>query len=160
MKNIIYYFLLATAVFAQSGCAAWQQNKWLSAHRQNLQKLASSNLNPEQKLDGLIQNYIVFMNEGLRFVNPVKGAKYVKKYHDQNSATIEKILKEAEGWKNGLNTIDAVAAGVRTARKPYIKEVIDLAPKFKKKYEQYTFIANLTGKIAGSLGKIAGKALF
>jgi exonuclease V gamma subunit len=160
MKNFVYYFLLSALLFANSGCAAWQQNKWLSTHRQNLQKLASSQLSPEQKLDGLIQNYIVFMNEGLRFVNPVKGAKYVKKYHDQNSATIEKILKEAEQWKNGLNTVDAVATGVRMARKPYVKEVVDLAPKFKKKYEQYAFIANLTGKIAGSLGKIAGKSLF
>jgi hypothetical protein len=160
MKNIIYFFLLFATVFTQSGCAAWQQNKWLSAHRQNLQRLASGNLNPEQKLDGLIQNYIVFMNEGLRFVNPVKGVKYVKKYHDQNSVVIEKILKDVEGWRNSLNTVDAVAAGVRTARKPYVKDVIDLAPKFKKKYEQYAFVANLTGKIAGGLGKIAGKTLF
>ena len=143
----------------ESGCAAWQQHKWLSSHRNTLKRLEASNLSAEQKLDGLVQNYVLLMQEGLRFVNPVKGAKYLQQYHDQNLGTIEKILQSTEKWQGSLNTVDAIALGVRTAKKPYIGQLVDLVPKFKQKYKQYAFIVKLTGKVTGGLGKIAGKAL-
>ena len=144
---------------AQSGCAAWQQHKWLASHRNALKRLEASNLSAEQKLDGLVQNYVLLMQEGLRFVNPVKGAKYLQQYHDQNLGTIEKILHSTEKWQSGLNTMDALALGVRTAKKPYIGQLVDLVPKFKQKYKQYAFIVKLTGRITGGLTKFAGKAL-
>jgi hypothetical protein len=157
--RLLLLLLLPAALLLQTGCAAWQQNRWLAAHRAELQRLANSNLSAEQKVDGLIQNYVKFMNEGLRFVDPTKGVKYVRKYHDQNAASIEKILKDAERWQGNLDTADKIALGVRVAKKPYINDVIDLAPKFKKKYQQYAFIVNLTSKVTGGLGKLAGKVL-
>ena len=99
------------------------------------------------------------MKEDLKFVNPVKGVKYVQKYHDQNGAAMEKILRESEQWQNKLNTLDKLSLGVRVVQKPYLKDLVDLAPKFKQKYKQYAFAVRLTSRITGGLTRLAGKEL-
>lgn len=143
-----------------SSCASFQQNRWLSTHQKELTRLANSNLPTEQKLDGLLQDYVQFLNEDLKFVDPVKGVKFVKKYHDQNLASMEKILRESEKWQSGLDKIDKIGLGLRTIQKPYIKGLIDLGPKFKRKYKQYAFALELSGKITNGLTRFAGKEIF
>ena len=147
------------ALLAPTGCASWQQKRWLTDHHQNLQRFATGNLSPEQKLDGLLADYVAFMQEDLKFVNPVKGVKYVKRYHDQNEAAMEKILKESEQWQSKLGTLDKVGLGVRVVQKPYLKDLIDLAPKFRQKYKQYAFAVKLASRITGGLTRLAGKEL-
>lgn len=159
MQKFIPVFLLLTSLLAGSGCASWKQNRWLSAHRDNLSRIANSNMTPEQKLDGLVTDYVQFMQEDLKFVDPVKGVKYVKKYHDQNEASMDKILREAEQWQGKLSLIDKGSLAIRVVQKPYIGSLVDLAPKFKRKYKQYAFALKLTGKITGGLTRFAGKAL-
>jgi exonuclease V gamma subunit len=160
MKKVLPFLLLATLLTLHTGCASWKQNRWLAAHQKELKRLADSNLTPEQKLDGLVQDYIKFMNEDLKFINPVKGVKYVKKYHDQNRASMDKILKASEKWQGNLGTVDKISLGVRTLQKPYVKDLIDLVPKFKRKYKQYAFALELASKIGGGLTRFAGKDLF
>jgi hypothetical protein len=141
-------FLVSATLFASS-CASWQQTKWLNEHRSNLKKIAASNASPEEKADALIRDYVQFMNEGLQFADPAKGAKYVKKYHDQNNSTIQQIVRETTNWQKNLNTTDKVALGIRTAQKTYVKDLIDLGPKFKRKYKQYAFIVKMTDDVVG-----------
>ena len=73
---------------------------------------------------------------------------------------MEKILNASEKWQGNLNAIDKIALGVRTIQKPYIKDLIDLAPKFKRKYKQYAFAVELASKIGGGIFRFAGKDLF
>jgi hypothetical protein len=73
---------------------------------------------------------------------------------------MEKILKTSEKWQGSLNTLDKIALGVRTVQKPYIRDLIDMAPKFKRKYKQYAFALELATKIGGGLTRFAGKDLF
>lgn len=159
MKKLAFIFLLAGFALTQSGCATWKQNRWLADHTKTLKRLAESNIPAEQKLDGLAQDYVQFMDESLNFINPANSAKYVKKYHEQNERYIDRILADTQKWQGKLNTVEKIELGVRTAKKPYLKGFIDLAPKFKKRYNQYAFIINLTSKIAGGLTGLAGKAL-
>ncbi|MBK7939510.1 MAG: hypothetical protein IPJ82_21575 [Lewinellaceae bacterium] len=159
MQKIAFFLCLTGLLLVQTGCASWKQNRWLADHNKTLKRLAESNLPPEQKLDGLVQDYVLFMNEDLKFLNPVKGVKFVQKYHDQNQRYIDKILNDTQKWQGGLNTLEKVETGVRVAKKPYIKDVVDLVPKFKKKYKQYAFIVNLTSKVVGGLTGIVGKTL-
>ncbi|MBC7776153.1 MAG: hypothetical protein H7246_12025 [Phycisphaerae bacterium] len=160
MKKLLLFFAPICLLLTLSNCASFKQNRWLSAHQKELSRLANSSLPAEQKLDGLVQDYVKFMTEDLKFVDPVKGVKYVKKYHDQNRASMEKILRESEKWQGNLGTMDKIALGVRTVQKPYIRSLIDLGPKFKRKYKQYAFALELGSKITGGLTKFAGKDLF
>jgi len=160
MKKLILFSAPFCLLLLFSNCASFKQNRWLSAHQKELIRLANSNLPAEQKLDGLVQDYVKFMHEDLKFIDPVKGVKYVKKYHDQNRGSMEKILRESEKWQGGLGTIDKIALGVRTVQKPFIRDLIDLGPKFKRKYKQYAFALELGSKIVGGLTKLAGKELF
>ena len=159
MQKITLLLSLSAALLTQSGCAVWKQNGWLRTHNQRLKTLSEGNLSGEQKLDGLVEDYVQFMNESLNFVNPANSARYVKKYHEQNERYIDRILGDSQKWQSKLNTLEKVEVGVRTAKKPYIKDLVDLTPKFKKKYKQYSFIVNLTSKVVGGLTGILGKTL-
>ncbi|MBL7802228.1 MAG: hypothetical protein JNL02_00715 [Saprospiraceae bacterium] len=110
-------------------------------------------------MDGLIEDYLQFIREDLKFVDPRKGIKYVQKYHDQNEAAMNKILGEAERWQSNLDMVGKASLAVRIAQKPYLDDLMDLGPKFKRKYNQYAFVAKMSAKIGGGLGKLAGKAL-
>ncbi len=157
-KHFIVFFI-AILMLPTGGCASLKQTKWLSAHQKNIARLATGSMSAEEKLDGLLADYVQFMKEDLKFVNPVKGVKYVKKYHDQNLANMEKILNSTDKWQSGLNMIDKVSLGLRVIKKPYVKDLIDLTPKFKRKYKQYAFVAQLTSKLTGGLTRFAGKEL-
>ncbi len=159
MHKTVLLFALTALFLLPTSCASWQQTRWLNDHQQELRQLAASTLPAEQKLDALLADYVQFMKEDLKFVNPVKGVKFVKKYHDQNEAAMEKILRESEQWQNKLNTLDKVSLGVRIVQKPYLKDLMDLAPKFKQKYRQYAFAIKLASRITGGLTHLAGKEL-
>ncbi|MEO6036839.1 MAG: hypothetical protein ABIQ93_00410 [Saprospiraceae bacterium] len=159
MHRTAFLAALLLLMLAPSGCASWQQKSWLNEHQQNLQRIANSTSSAEQKLDGLIADYVLFMKEDLKFVNPLKGVKYVKKYHDQNEAAMEKILRESEQWQSKLGTLDKVSLGIRVVQKPYLKDLVDLAPKFRQKYKQYAFAVKLATRITGGLTRFAGKEL-
>jgi hypothetical protein len=158
MKKLIQFSLVLLLLVSQS-CASSKQNKWLSAHQTQLTQLANGKLNSEAKLDGLLADFVLFMKEDLKFVNPKKGIKYVQKYHDQNIDAIEKIIQENEKTQSSMNLLDKGAFAIRVLQKPYIQDLVDLAPKFKKKYNQYAFVAKMSGKMTGGLSKVAGKGL-
>ena len=159
MHKSILFFLLLGALLTHSACASMKQNRWLAAHRDNLRSIADSNMPAEQKLDGMLADYVQFLQEDLKFIDPVKGVKYVQKYHDQNEASMDKILREAEQWQGKLNLMEKGSLALRVIQKPYINRLIDLAPKFKRKYKQYAFATRLAGKMTGGLTRFAGKAL-
>jgi hypothetical protein len=158
MKNLVKISLILLILVGQS-CASSKQGKWLNAHKTNLNQLATGKMNSEAKLDGLLADFVLLMKEDLKFVNPKKGVKYIQKYQDQNQDNIERILKENEKWQGEMSLLDKGSFAIRVLQKPYIKDLIDLAPKFKKKYNQYAFVAKMSGKLTGGLGKVAGKGL-
>jgi hypothetical protein len=152
----LFLFLLGTAILSSS-CAGFKQKKWLANHRTALSALAKSDMNAEQKLDGLFATYVTLMDEGLKFTNPVKGAKYITKFQKENNDAIESILRDAEKWRTNLNIAQGIELGLRIPKKSYAKDFIALAPRFKRKYNQYKFIMDMTGKLAGGFGKVAEK---
>lgn len=155
LKISILFLISSIALFNLTSCASSKQNAWLAAHRNALSEAANSTtMKPEEKADILMTHYALMMEEGLKFVNPVKGAKFITQYQEQNQVSIDKIVAQSNGWVSGLNTVQGIDLGLRVAKKPYIPQYIDLVPKFKKKYNQYKFIIDMTGKVVGVFGKI------
>jgi hypothetical protein len=159
MKRLNYVLILFVSLLFLQSCASAKQNAWLKAHRTQLDHLANGNMKTEEKVDGLLTDYSVLMNEGLQFVNPVKGVKYIKKYYNQNEAAMNKVIGESNNWVSNLDNMQAVNLGLRVVKKPYIRNFVELAPKFKKKYETYRFILDMTGKVASGFGKIGSKVI-
>ncbi len=159
MKQHTSVLILFVSLSFLQSCASAKQNAWLKAHRTALNQLADGTMKPEEKVDGLLSDYVVLMDEGLKFVNPVKGVKYIQKYHAQNDAAMNKIVASSNSWINNMDDMQAVGLGFRVVQKPYIRSFIELVPKFKKKYETYRFILDMTGKVAGGFGKIGSKVI-
>jgi hypothetical protein len=154
-KYVIHTLLLTSVLYLVSSCASMKQNAWLAGHQKALSDAANSKtMKPEEKADILMSHYALMMEEGLKFVNPVKGATFITKYQEQNQASIDKIVAESQSWVGNLNTVQSVDLGFRVTKKPYIGQYIDLVPKFKKKYNQYKFIMDMTGKVIGAFGKV------
>jgi hypothetical protein len=158
-KTLIAYTLLFSTTLLLQNCASSKERAWLQAHQTSLATLANSNTSAEEKLDGLMTTYGVLMEQGLQFVNPAKGVKYIQKFQKQNQTAIDKILADGNIWMSNLDDMQTVSLGLRLAGKPYIRQYIDLVPKFKRKYETYKFVLDLTGKVIGGFGRLGSKVL-
>jgi hypothetical protein len=159
MNRLPLLFIACLGMTFFTSCASMKQNAWLKDHHNQLLQAATGTASAEEKVDVLLTNYADLMEEGLRFVNPIKGAKHIQKYQNQNAEVIEKILGSSNDWMNGLNDQQTLMLGLRVVQKPYIKRFIDLVPKFQRKYEQYKFVADMTGKVAKGFGKVGGRLL-
>lgn len=157
MNRFVRLFLYSMAVFSLAGCASFKQKKWLEAHHSQLEQAAANRQSAEEKMEILLTNYVDLMNEGLCFVNPVKGAKFIGKYERQNRAAIDKIVAESIKSMSELTDLQKITLGARLLTKPWFRDFVELAPKFKRKYEQYKFVAEMTGKVAGGFGKVGSK---
>jgi hypothetical protein len=159
MKKITFYLLLLCPILF-SNCAATKYNGWLKSHQTELNRIANdANMNGEQKMDALVSTYTLLMNQGLDFTNPVKGVRYIEKFQNQNKVAIDKILGESSAFMNNMNEMQTATFALRAVQKPYIRQLIDLVPKFKRKYEQYKMVAELTSKLAGGFGKLGSRIL-
>ncbi len=161
MKNIIINStLLLGILFLASGCAIKKQGKWLDEHSHILSRAAaSSSMSSEQKFDALANSYVKMMHQTLNFTNPQKGAAYAQTYSKQNGENIETILKSLKGMKSEMGPLESVAFGVKLLRKPYFSDLIELFPRFQRKFKTYSAIAALSGKVRNGLIDLGGSKL-
>ncbi len=160
MRNIHFCLtILLSVVLLSTGCASKKQGKWLDAHYQLLERAANSNISPERKMDILAESYTKMMHQSLNFVNPKKAVAYAKTYSQQNEQNIDKILKELGGWQKDMTLADKVSMGLKMTKKPYTKDMVDLFPRFRRKFKTYGVIMALSGKVRKSIFNFGGKKL-
>ena len=158
-KNQFFFLAFALTPILFTSCNT-AFNRRLAWHESELARAANSTTMPAQeKLDILMTSFVQMADETLKPINPKKGIRFVKKYSETNEANINKILGDVQKWQNNMNDVQRITNGVALARKPYTKQLIDLYPKFRRKYKQYKFAMNLTNKLAGGLGKMGGNIL-
>ncbi|MEL6926022.1 MAG: hypothetical protein AAFO94_18415 [Bacteroidota bacterium] len=146
MKTPATYLLLLSVAFLLTGCSA-KQNKQLRAHQALLSDFSMGTMPTEDKIDAMATSFVKLMNESLSILDPRKGLAYVKKYHQQNQPAIDTILEEVSDWQSKMNTLDKINFVASMVQKPYTKELVDLVPKFQRKYNQVKFISNAAGKL-------------
>lgn len=147
MKNAFLFIALIGLATSTWNCAGLKQTKQLAAHQKRLAEAAASNVKPQEKLDILMESLVDMMDEGLKIVNPIKGAKYVERYGEANQKSINAILGQTQKWRNSMNTMETISFGANMLQKPYGKKAVDLLPKFEKKYRQVAFVTKMTGKL-------------
>ena len=147
----IYLLLAIIGSCVLLSCGGARQARQLAYHQSMLTRVASSEVAAEEKMDSMATSFIAMMTEGLRIVNPKKGAAYVEKYARANEGAIDQILKEVGVWQKDMNTVEKIAFGVSMIRKPYAKDMVSLVRKFEQKYRQIKFIMGLTKKVKSGL---------
>ncbi len=152
-------FLLSFAIISTSFQSCGRYAKQLAWHESELARAANSNMPADEKLDILMNSFVMMAGESLKPINPKKGIKYIQKYNAANKQNIDKILNDVNAWNQSMGEIETIAAGVNLVRKPYAKEAIDLIPKFRRKYKQYKIAMNLANSITGGLSGFGGKFL-
>ena len=149
--------------FLLSSCAASKRLKQLNFHSDTLSQAAASNATADQKVDALGTSFAQMMSEALSITNPKKGVDYVKKYADQNESSLNSIFKSLESSQKNMNTIEKVNYATSLLKKPYANDLLDLVPKFERKFKQVAFVAKLASKmklgIGGALFGGLGKSL-
>ncbi len=159
MRLIFSLSIVSLIIFSLSSCGASRQAKQLAYHNELLNRIANSDLPADKKLDALGQSFTNMMGESLKILNPKKGVAYVKKYDQQNSAAIDKIIAQVSKSQGGMGTLEKIGFGAKVIQMPWTKDLVDLVPKFKRKFNQIKFIMGLTNKVSGGLLKLGGKAI-
>ncbi len=161
MRTIQYKFsllFLAVLPLLFSSCAA-KLNRQLNWHQSELARAANGNMPASEKLDILMNSFVNMADETLKPINPKKGIKYVKRYSEMNQQHIDKIMDDVQKWQGNMNQLETISTTMSLVQKPYAKKLIELYPKFRRKYNQYKFAMNLTNSITGGLGNVGGKLL-
>jgi hypothetical protein len=83
------------------------------------------------------------MRETLNILNPEKAVQYATKFGEDNKTSIQALSRDISGWQKGMNTMETLAFGVKMVQKPYTKDLIDLIPKVKQKYNQLKFLYDI-----------------
>lgn len=126
-------------------------SKRVSYHENLLQSTLVSDIDAEQKMDILGESLVKMMNDGLDFVNPKKGARFVKEYGVANEPNINALLKEIGQWQDQMSTLERVSFAVSLLQKPYVKDLVNLIPRFKRKYNQIVFVDKLTNNVSNQI---------
>ena len=150
--------LLALTIILFTSCNA-KLNRQLAWHESELSRAANGNLPPEEQLDILMNSFVTMTEESLKPISPKKGVRYVKKYSKMNQKHIDKILSNIQSWQQNMSDKKRIITSIRLIKKPYIKKIIELVPKFEKKYKQYAFAMKMTRSITGGLKKFGGSLL-
>ncbi|MEO1517154.1 MAG: hypothetical protein AAFV95_19170 [Bacteroidota bacterium] len=148
---ILRYLLFGFLLCSLGSCSI---SKRLQSHQQLLKQTAESDAPAPEKLDVLASSLVQMMDEGLSFINPKKGKRFVERYGQTNRESIFKILEESIEWQKQLTTVEKIGYGASLLTKPYTRDLIQLAPKFKRKYDQIVFVAELNRKLQKGLSGI------
>jgi len=140
-------------------CGAARQAARLDGHREALQYAIDPSVSGEEKLDTLATSLEGMMDEALKIMNPEKGVKYVEKYQRQNEGNIDLLLNQIGEWQKSMSTGEKIGFGIRMVQKPYARDLIDLIPKFERKYKQVKFAAGLSKKVKEGLIEAGLKGL-
>ncbi len=99
------------------------------------------------------------MHESLDIINPKRGVAFVKLYGQQNEKAIRAIMDEVSIIPEQLGTLQMIEFALSMTSKPYMRDFMNLLPRFQRKYNQITFVLGLTGKLKDGLLNLGLKSL-
>ncbi len=144
--------ILSLLIMTQLSCiTAKKQNAMLDGYRQDLTSALKNDVNTEQKIDILGTSLVEMMTQSLEFKSSIKAGKFVKKFGDQNADIITEIIEEVQSSvsSNPLLIMSLM-------NKPYVKDLINLIPKFEQKFKRIAWVAKIMGKVSKPLGMLNG----
>ena len=160
MKKYSIYSLFSIGLLYLNACtpskSAVVNSK--SPIKTELMRLSESSIGAEEKMDGLFDQYIALVQQGLQYDNAKKGADYVLRFQAQNQAAINKIVAETNTWVDKLDKKQGRDLGLRVVKKPYTRQYLDNIPNFTTKYKAYPSINETTSKVMSVFTKIKNKA--
>lgn len=153
------YLFAALCLFLLGSCASSKQAGWLSDHQVKLQKAANGDIAGAERLDLMASSLIDMMHQGLNFGNPKKGVRYLEAYKTQNAGLIKGVTSKLQGWYSGMSVIEKGSFILGLTQKAYVKDLIDLIPRFKNKYKQFKIANDIVGLFGPSLMDLGMKQL-
>jgi hypothetical protein len=149
--------LLLCVICLQMSCiSAKKQTSMLSQHGSQLTEALKGNLSSEAKIDVLGNSISSLMSQGLEFKSAIKAGKFVQKYAKTNGPLIESLISSLETEAKGLDPLSQITMGMNLLKKPYVQDIIKMAPEFEKKFKHIAFVGKLMGKVGKPLNMLNG----
>ncbi len=143
--SILVLLLLSTS------CGKQYLNR-LAAHQNLLSQTAINKMmSPEEKMDVLANSFVNMMHESLDVLNPKKGTQFIQDFAKQNEKSIDAIFKDIAKWQSNMTDMEKVTLGLKMIRKPYARKLIELVPRFERKFNNIALASRLTGKLKNGL---------
>lgn len=143
-RNLLILFLIGLFSFSQPAC---NMNKWLDVHRMEVLRLSDPSLSQQEKFDGLATLIASVLEQSLKFINPANSYKFVNSFLDQNEKELNLLYTDLNHWQQNMNTAEKITFGAKSAKKPYVKSLIDVIPKFRDKVERQVKTIVFLGKL-------------
>lgn len=148
--QLISTTLLLALLF--SSCSSLKHNAWLNDHNQKLRYAAYEEPDESVAMDILLESVVDMMDQSIAHVNVQKGAQFAEKYLRHNEREIDAILIKVDGYQREMSTIQKLAMLASLRKKSYAGQLLDLYPKFVRRYKQYDFLLGFSKKLKQKIG--------
>jgi hypothetical protein len=163
MKNTLYLFIcsISCAVSLQilNACAEKRETSGAAAGQTVVRKAVFGE-STEEKLDGLLTDYVHDMKSALAEPDDKKAAARIQQMKAAYSKRIEQLQVEVEAWENSLSEEEKQAFEQRTENKPYFKDLfatsisamkrMSKSPELRKAFEDLNADMNFINEDSSS----------
>lgn len=155
MKRLL--FAATFLILLSSSCSF---TKDLEAHQAALLAAIGPEVSLSQKRDALGQSTVGMMHQAVDKLNPKRGAQFVKAYAKTNGPLIDTLAAQLMRGQRDMSRPERVAFMLGGASEPYVRDAVDLIPRFVRKYKQIQAVSRITGSLKDAvLGKAADRIL-
>lgn len=119
-----FAFLLVVFV-SLSGC---KSSLLLQQHHQELQRLASGAVPPEDAFRGLAEEMSEVFDNVLTLPTPSQRVNFLRKFSNQNDTEISMIFENLNSWKDELRPLEKIQVTTRLIREPAVQKLVGQLP--------------------------------
>lgn len=134
MKYPIIVCTLVVLLF--SSCRSTKMNKMLLYHSSQLEQLVKKDIPAPDKIDVLAALMVEALEESLEFKKTKDSVKFLKSYTAQNKESVNAIYGQVATWYSGLSPSMKLVETTRLATKPYVRQLLHVAPMVEKKIKR------------------------
>lgn len=131
--NINYVAILLVSGLLLTSCASTRMLKQQSQYEIQLRQLVKSDMNIEDKVDGVAEIFDDVLQESMEYNSSKNTAKHINQFTKRNKSSIDVLLDQIEAEMATMNAVEQISFSVRVLRQPYIKSFVSIVPKVEKK---------------------------
>lgn len=153
MKSINFQFvcLMGLLAFTLSSCGSAKMAQYMDQHKATLAKALVNGVSGEDKLDIVAGSLVTALNESLSYSSTKKSVQHINKFSKSNEKALNTIIKDLDGWMQGMSPAEKIMTFGKIAKKPYAKELMTLIPQVEKKVNRKMQTFKIASKLLGVL---------
>ena len=139
--------------------AACSTSRQVAAHRSELLAATAPDVPLATKRDVLGASVVEMMHQAVDRLDPRRGFTYVEAYAKTNGPFVDTLAAQIERATADMTTGERIAFGLEAAASPYVRDAVEIVPRFVERYRRIAAAARIVDGLKASVLGQAGAGL-